>query len=192
MSGQYLDVILFSSTTIIFLWYSRTRENKIVNETPNVVNPVSEVISIVRSFNGSLSFDRDEVKDDLFRKEYKPWAITHSAINENKIGWVYVRGHSPIERSGSLLWYRPGLHKISKDKYEEYIRALLHSVQTCITDALLRSDMRNGKCNVVLDAQNVRFAHLPSMNQMKELIPIFDSLFPGHLGVLVLAVSSLS
>ncbi len=68
---------------------------------------------------------------------------------------------------------------------EEYFRALLHGVETCVKDALQRSNGKNGKCNIVIDASGVGFSYIPPINITKKILPIFDQLFSGRFGNLV-------
>lgn len=224
MTTQLIDIIIFSTTSIAFVWYQRRQRNDttsrsaialiidvsdkkpsvVINRNividkqeknernklePSVVNSRTVVIDDregdKRDRGVEIKLETESIEDDTFREQYKPWAITPSAFAENKKGWVYVRGYSPIERGGSVLWCRLGLHKISVERHEEYFRALLHGVETCVKDALQRSNGKNGKCNIVIDASGVGFSYIPPINITKKILPIFDQLFSGRFGNLV-------
>lgn len=129
-----------------------------------------------------------------FREKYQPWSITPSAVEENSKGWVYVRGYSPTryhpdnEVGGSaLMWYRPGLHKMSNDRYEAYARVLVHGIDTCIADAMKRSNGKIGKCNIVLDAAGFGLSYIPPIGSTKRILSMLQDHFPDKMGVLVVA-----
>ena len=193
MSIQLVDLIIFCSTGVTFIWYKRRQD--IYNTKPS--SGINKNTTVTRSTDitrrglkvGDIVpvHQRDFKDKDSIRVKYKPWYITPAAFNENQKGWVYVRGYSPIERGGSLLWYRPGLHKLCKDRYEAYFRALLNGVETCVKDSLERSNGKVGKCNVVLDANGVGFSHIPPMSITKKILPLFTNLFSGRLGILLIA-----
>lgn len=128
-----------------------------------------------------------------FREKYKPWAMTPSAYETSKVGWVYVRGYSPSkfttsEKGGSsVLWYRPGLEKIPDTKYEPFTRVLIQGIDTCIADALQRSDGKVGKCNILLDANGFGLSYIPAMGATKKLLTILKDHLPSRLGVLIIA-----
>ena len=119
--------------------------------------------------------------------------MTTSAFNANKVGWIYVRGYSPSrytnskEGGSAVLWYRPGLEKIPSDKYEEFTRILIQGVETCVADALNRSNGKVGRCNVVLDAKGFGLSMIPSMGATKKLLTMLKDHFPGRMGVFVIA-----
>ena len=119
--------------------------------------------------------------------------MTPSAFDENSKGWLYVRGYSPSrydpnnEKSGSsVMWFRPGLQKISKERYEEYIRVLVHGIDTCVADAFKRSNGKVGKCNVFLDANGFGLSYIPPMGPTKRLLSMLKDHFPDKLGVIVI------
>jgi len=127
-----------------------------------------------------------------FRQKYKPNTITKAAYDENQKGWIYVRGYSPTRYhddayvgGSSVLWYRPGLYKINDP--EPYFRALLQAIDTCVADALKRSDGRVGKCNVVLDAFGFGLSYIPPMAPIKKVLKMLQDHFPDKLGVFVIA-----
>lgn len=175
MSTRVANFLIIGAATTAIVWYQRRETAK------SKKNEKSEKCVVV---DLKTSSSEQEEKVPL-REMYKPWAMTQSAISENKKGWVYVRGCSPSEREGSLLWYKPGLHKLTKQNHEEYFRALINGVETSVRDAIRRSNGKCAKCNVVLDADGFGFMDVPPMNLIIKLLPMFDVLFAGHLGMLV-------
>lgn len=185
----FLEFLVFSSTSAVFILLRRKYTKVQCNK-----NEVEEDVS---NRNDSICFQEEKKEDDIIntsgekrelslREMYKPWAMTPSAFSENKKGWVYVRGYIAGGQQ-AILWYRPSLHKISYSTHQAYFRALLNGVQTCITESKRLSGGKNEKCNVILDATSFGFSFIPSMDVTKEILVLFDSLFPGHLGQLVIA-----
>jgi hypothetical protein len=129
-----------------------------------------------------------------FREKFKPWAMTPSAMDENKKGWFYVRGYSPTryhasnEQGGSsVLWYRPEFQIKNSKTIEQQARVLVHGIDTCVGDALYRSNGKIGKCNIVLDANNFGLSNIPSMSATKKILTMLQDHFPDRLGVFVIA-----
>jgi hypothetical protein len=129
-----------------------------------------------------------------FRAKYKPWAMTPSGMKENTKGMVYVRGYSPTryhsdskQGGSSVLWYRPGVQKMTVATYEAYARVLIHGIDTCIADALSRSNGKIGKCNILLDAAGFGLSSIPPMASTKRLLKMMQDHFPNRLGVFVIA-----
>jgi hypothetical protein len=127
-----------------------------------------------------------------FREKYQPWKMTPSAMKENELGWTYVRGYSPTRYhedpqvgGASILWLTPGLFKMQDS--EAYGRALLHSLDNCVADALFRSGGKIGKCNVVLDCNDVGFSKIPPIGPTKTLLKKMQDNYPHKLGVFVIA-----
>ncbi len=77
------------------------------------------------------------------------------------------------------------MHKISSERYEEYFRVLIHGIDTCIADALKRSNGKIGKCNVLLDAKDFGLSFIPPLGATKRLMSMLQDHFPDSLGVLV-------
>eukprot|EP00557_Chaetoceros_sp_GSL56_P009138 CAMPEP_0176493282 /NCGR_PEP_ID=MMETSP0200_2-20121128/9468_1 /TAXON_ID=947934 /ORGANISM="Chaetoceros sp., Strain GSL56" /LENGTH=612 /DNA_ID=CAMNT_0017890939 /DNA_START=1355 /DNA_END=3190 /DNA_ORIENTATION=+ len=130
-----------------------------------------------------------------FREQYQPWKITPSAMHENRKGWVYVRGYSPTRyhpdpsvMGSSVLWMRPGLHKIEDP--ESFSRAVIHAVETCITDSLIRSGGKVAKCNILLDCDDVGLSKIPPIGPTKRTLKILQDHYPDKLGTF--AISNLS
>lgn len=130
-----------------------------------------------------------------FRKAYKPWLMTATAVSENKSGWIYVRGHSPTpyhpdaSKAGfSLVWYRPARHpRASKIRdWEAYLRTLAHTIDTCVKDALIRSGGKVGKCSIVLDAVGFGVSMIPSLAATKKLLRMLQDHNPDRMGVFVI------
>lgn len=127
-----------------------------------------------------------------FREKYQPWKITPSALNENQLGWVYVRGYSPTRHhtdpavgGASILWLRPGLFKMQNP--EAFNRAILNALDMCVADTFSRSGGKIGKCNVVLDCDDVGFSKIPPIGPTKTLLKKMQDNYPDKLGVFVIA-----
>jgi hypothetical protein len=174
MSTRVTNFLIIGAATTAILWYQRRDTTKSKKD--------EKTEKCVVDLKTSSSEQGEKVS---LREIYKPWAMTQSAISENKKGWVYVRGYSGSEREGSVLWYKPGLHKLTKQNHEEYFRALINGVETSVRNAVRRSNGKCAKCNVVLDANDFGFMDVPPMNLIMKLLPMFDVLFAGHLGMLI-------
>lgn len=177
--GKLLNLIVFSGTGVAFILLQR-RYAKV------------HVADVKENVDAGDEYDTETLEETSLEEEkslkqfYQPWKMTPSAFSENEKGWVYVRGHILGGQNGCIVWYRPGLHKISIDNYEAYFRVLINGVETCITHSKQLSSGLNDKCNVVLDASNVGLSFIPSMDIVKKILFLFDSFFPGHLGNLVI------
>lgn len=127
-----------------------------------------------------------------FKQKYKPEKMTPAAFNENKDGFVYVRGYSPTRYhsdpavgGASILWLRPGLKKM--ENAEAFSRALLNALETCIADTYVRSGGKIGKCNVFLDCDDVGFSKILPIGPTKSLLKKMQDNYPDKLGVFVIA-----
>lgn len=173
LAPKLVEIVIFTSTTLVFC-YLKVLDEKRLN------------LKCFRKKDEEHS-QRDPKEENLSLKEvYQPWSMTPSSFSENKEGWVYVRG-SLLDGQGSIVWYRPGLNKMTRDRHEAYFRVLLNGIHSCIKDSKRLSNGTNETCNVVLDATSVGFSHIPPMDETKKIMVLFESLFSGHLGVLILA-----
>lgn len=138
-----------------------------------------------------------------WREKYRPWCTSPNAIQYNKAGFIYHRGHSragPQQRreaentkdtaylnnvGHSMVWYRPG--KASLDDPELYIRTLIYTLEAAVTDSLLRNKGEIGRFNLVIDCEGVGTKSIPSMAYVKKLFAFLQDHFPDRLGVLLLA-----
>ena len=129
--------------------------------------------------------------------------ISPKAIQYNRAGFIYHRGHSragPEQRleaestkdiaylnnvGHSMVWYRPA--KANLDDPELYIRSLIYTLEAAVTDSLLRNKGEIGRFNLVLDCDNVGTKSIPSMIYVKKLFTFLQDHFPDRLGVLLLA-----
>ena len=181
LATKLVEIVIFTSTSLVFCYL------KVLDEKRHNLKCLPVKNEDNRSKKNEEYFTRDKKEDNLSLKEvYQPWSMTPSALSENKEGWVYVRG-SLLGGRGSILWYRPGLNKISLDRHEAYFRVLLNGIHACITYSKKLSNGKNEKCNVLLDATSVGFSHIPSMEVTKKILILFESIFSDHLGVLILA-----
>lgn len=129
--------------------------------------------------------------------------MSPNAIQYNKAGFIYHRGHSragPRQRKEaentkdaayisnvghSMVWYRP--RKASLDDPELYIRALINTLEAAVADSLLRNNGEIGRFNLVIDCEGVGTKSIPSMTYIKKLFAFLQDHFPDRLGVLLLA-----
>ncbi len=191
---QLVDWFIFFTTSATFVLYKRRQRQSsdtvsacITTKTASASKSIEKIgsdVVIVKSRHEATATERQLQQEDSLRLIYKPWCMTESAFNENQNGWVYVRGYSPGKHSGSVLFFRPGLHKLCNDRYEAYFRALLNGIEVCIADSLERSKGLIGKCNVILDAKG---ASLPPMSITTKILPLCQRFFAGRLGVVVIA-----
>ena len=115
-----------------------------------------------------------------FREKYKPWLITPSVIEEVTDRWVFHHGFS--KEGSSIVWYRPGLH--AADRPENYIRAIVATLEFAVTASLMNSDGKNGRYNVVVDCDKFSLAAIPNIGHVKRLIIILQDHFPNRTGVI--------
>lgn len=141
-----------------------------------------------------------------WREKYKPWCMSPSAIQYNKDGFIYFRGHSKagpkqrLEIGGgggssnddelnnaghSMIWYRPALGSLQDP--ELYVRTMIHTLDSAVADSLLRNQGTIGRFNVVLDCKGVGSKSIPSMTMVKKLFGFLQDHFPDRLGVLLVA-----
>lgn len=120
-----------------------------------------------------------------------PWSITQATYRENKDGFVYVRGYSPTRYhsdpavgGSSILWLRPGVKKI--DNAEAFSRAIINALENCISDAYNRSGGYMGKCNVVLDCDDVGLSKIPPIGPTKLILKNMQDNYPDKLGTFVI------
>lgn len=125
-----------------------------------------------------------------FREKFKPGSITPAAMKENTNGWFYVRGYSPTkyhsdnEKGGSsILWYKPGIYTVTNETFEAVARIMVNALETCVADALRRSNGKVGKCNVLLDGKGFGISAIPSMSLTKRLLSMLQDHYPDRLGV---------
>lgn len=130
-----------------------------------------------------------------FREKYQPWKISPSVYHENRKGWVFVRGYSPTRYhpdpavgGASVLWMRPGLHKM--EAVEPFSRAIINALDACIASALTRSGGKMGKCNVVLDCEDVGLSKIPPTGPTKKILKKLQDNYPDKLGTF--AITNLS
>jgi hypothetical protein len=129
--------------------------------------------------------------------------ISPDAIQYNKAGFIYHRGHSragPQQRldaetvkdttylsnvGHAMVWYRPG--QAFLDDPELYIRALIYTLEAAVADSLLRNNGEIGRFNLVVDCEGVGTKSIPSIAYVKKLFAFLQDHFPDRLGVLLLA-----
>jgi len=128
-----------------------------------------------------------------FREKFRPWMITPSSYRQNENGLIYVHGysctqyHDNASKAGfSLVWYTPSKHRNDTKDYEGYIRAVVNAIDTCVADALSRSDGKIGRCNMVLDFEGFSISMIPPLADIKKLLKMLQDHFPNRLGVLVI------
>jgi len=128
-----------------------------------------------------------------FREKFKPWLITPSTYRENEAGLMYVRGYSPTRHHDnaskggfSLAWYTPANCQSSTNDHEVYIRVVVNAIETCVSDALSRTDGKIGKCNMVLDFEGFSISMIPPVRVVQKLLKMLQDHFPDRLGVLVI------
>mmetsp|Transcript_17757 Transcript_17757/g.32124 ORF Transcript_17757/g.32124 Transcript_17757/m.32124 type:complete len:519 (-) Transcript_17757:98-1654(-) len=126
-----------------------------------------------------------------YREKYKPWMLTPASMKENEAGVIYLRGHGPASGEGdtfgghSIVWFRLALH--THDDFSAYIRMLIHTLDSAVSDSLLRSNNQVGKYNIVLDCANLTMSSIPKMSDLKKLFGMMQDHLPNRLGVLMLA-----
>ena len=119
----------------------------------------------------------------LFREAYQPWLVTPSMIKENKLGYIYIHGYNPKDKS-SFVWYTPGLQK--PDHHESYIRCIVHTFESAIHQGLTYDNtIHGGKYHVILDSTNFSLSLFPNFHDVKRLITIFQDHFPNKLGKII-------
>lgn len=119
-----------------------------------------------------------------WRENYMPWMVTPHVLEENDDGWVYARGvskPSPYGRHG-IVWLRVGQHSVRDN--EAYTRAILHSVDRAIGEALRQG--RVGRVNLVLDAEGYEWGKIPDIHEIKHIFGILQDHYPGRLGAVFL------
>jgi len=70
---------------------------------------------------------------------------------------------------------------------EAFTRAILNALDTCIADALTRSGGKMGKCNIVLDCEDVGLSKVPPLGATKRALKLMQDNYPDRLGVFVIA-----
>lgn len=73
---------------------------------------------------------------------------------------------------------------------ESFSRAVIHAVETCIADALIRSGGKLAKCNIVLDCDDVGLSKIPPIGPAKRTLKILQDHYPDKLGTF--AITNLS
>jgi len=130
-----------------------------------------------------------------FRTKFKPWLNTPSAYRANENGLMYVHGYSPTKhydkasQAGySLVWYTLANYRKSSgnEDYEDYIRVVVNAVDTCVANALYRSNNKIGKCNIVLDCDGFGMSMNPPMRATRKLLKMLQDHYPDRLGVIVI------
>jgi hypothetical protein len=129
--------------------------------------------------------------------------MSPNAIQYNKRGFIYYRGHSrpgpqqrlEVERTKdmtyfnnaghSMVWYRPG--RATLENTELYTRVLIHTLEASVADSLLRNRGEIGRFNLVLDCSGIGTRSIPGMSHVKKLFAFLQDHFPDRLGVLLLA-----
>lgn len=124
-----------------------------------------------------------------WRERYQPWRVTPSTIAENSDGFVYTRGFSKASPANphygrhAVLFARPGGHKAVDPL--AYFRAIFHSVDKAVAEALHHSHGKVGKVNVIIDGEH-KWGSLPSLHYLKQAVTMFQDHFPDRLGCVLL------
>jgi len=144
-----------------------------------------------------------------WREKYKPWCTSDDAVQFNKDGFIYSRGHSkpgPKQRSEtesssmnsaskaaflagaghSMVYYRPGLASPAEDP-ELYSRSMINALEHAVSDSLIRNNGAIGRFNVVMDCTGMSSKNSPSISQVKRFFSMLQDHFPDRLGVLLAA-----
>jgi len=136
-----------------------------------------------------------------FREKYQPFKVSPSVLKENKHGYVYHRGFSPIHHDRHDEHHNdhesPGTgigrhgtvfvrldHKVLDTL--SFFRGILHSVERAISDALVESNGAVGKFNVIFDCQGFSLSNTPSLQGLKQGITMLQDHYPNHLGMIYL------
>lgn len=128
-----------------------------------------------------------------WRESFKPWLMCPGAMEENKNGFVYFRGHAKslndkkTNHGHGMVWLRAAAHGDSSPDPIWYFRALLNALDMAVSDSLHRSHQKVGKFNVVIDAAGASFQMLPKLGDAKKGIVMLQDHYPNRLGIIVLA-----
>lgn len=139
-----------------------------------------------------------------WREKYKPWCVSDAAVQFNKDGFIYIRGHSRLgpkqlleaEKSNdksiiangghSMVLYRPGLASPAENS-EFYGRNMINALEMAVSDSLARNKGTIGRFNVVMDCTGMSSKNSPSIANVKKLFSVLQDHFPDRLGVILAA-----
>jgi len=140
-----------------------------------------------------------------WREKYKPFCMSPSSIQRNKVGFIYHRGHSragprqqtlakergsntfsyDVTNAGhTMIWLRPGITDCEQP--EMYIRTVVNTVERAVSDSLLRNNGEIGRFNVVMDFKGLSRKSTPSLSYIKKGMLFLQDHYPDRLGVLLI------
>ena len=129
-----------------------------------------------------------------WREKYKPWLVPPSVLEENKNGYVYHRGFSPIIQNSDGSSASAGKHgtvfvRLNHSVKDDvsFFRGILHSADQAIADALVESNGEVGKFNVIFDCQGFSLGNAPSRHALKQGVTMLQDHFANRLGMIFLA-----
>lgn len=128
-----------------------------------------------------------------FRETYKPWLVTPSMKDENKLGFIYHYGYHGIDQESSLIWYTPSIHKPTND--EVYIRCIIHTIESAIYKSITKQSQSEnnapaGKYYVIINCKSFILSQFPNFDNVKRIVTILQDHYPNTLQKVILINSN--